>query len=100
VKTSDFDYHLPPDRIAQHPAFRRDASRLLALDRVRGAVSHHAFGDLPKLLRPGDLLVVNDTRVIPARLFGTVRREGAGRVGEGLGAAMATEREAAVAVER
>jgi len=52
VKTSDFDYHLPPDRIAQHPASRRDASRLLALDRVRGEVSHHAFADLPMLLRP------------------------------------------------
>jgi S-adenosylmethionine:tRNA ribosyltransferase-isomerase len=76
VKTSDFDYDLPPDRIAQHPSSRRDASRLLALDRARGALSHHVFADLPKLLRPGDLLVVNDTRVIPARLFGTVRRGG------------------------
>src|SRR5262245_15801157 len=76
MKTSDFDYHLPPDHIAQHPAPRRDASRLLWLDRASGAVSHHGFGDLPQLLRSGDLLVVNDTRVIPARLFGVVRREG------------------------
>jgi S-adenosylmethionine:tRNA ribosyltransferase-isomerase len=78
VKTSDFDYHLPPDRIAQHPAARRDASRLLALDRATGATSHHVFSDLPQLLREGDLLVVNDTRVIPARLFGTMRRGDAG----------------------
>jgi len=99
VKTSDFDYHLPPDRIAQHPASRRDASRLLALDRVRGEVSHHAFADLPMLLRPGDLLVVNDTRVIPARLFGTVRREGAGG-GAGPGAAVAVEREVEVLLLR
>lgn len=101
MKTSDFDYHLPPDRIAQHPASRRDASRLLALDRVRGVVSHHAFTDLPELLHPGDLLVVNDTRVIPARLFGTVRRESGGASGgEGAGAAVATEREVEVLLLR
>jgi len=82
VKTSEFDYDLPPDRIAQHPASRRDASRLLALDRTRGELSHHVFADLPKLLLPGDLLVVNDTRVIPARLFGTVRRESVGLGGD------------------
>ncbi|HEX5030395.1 MAG TPA: tRNA preQ1(34) S-adenosylmethionine ribosyltransferase-isomerase QueA [Candidatus Eisenbacteria bacterium] len=76
MKTSDFDYHLPPDRIAQHPAPRRDASRLLSLDRASGVTAHHQFIDLPALLRPGDLLVVNDTRVIPARLFGVVRRDG------------------------
>ena len=90
MKTSDFDYHLPPDSIAQHPAPRRDASRLLTLDRRSGAVAHHGFTELPALLRPGDLLVVNDTRVIPARLFGVVRREGGAAEREG-GAA---EREA------
>lgn len=107
MKTSDFEYDLPPDRIAQHPASRRDASRLLALDRVSGAVSHHAFADLPKLLRPGDLLVVNDTRVIPARLFGTVRRDGAGRDASAQGggttgapSAMAMEREVEVLLLR
>ena len=94
MKTSDFDYHLPPDRIAQHPAPRRDASRLLSLDRASGAVAHHQFSDLPGLLRPGDLLVVNDTRVIPARLFGVVRREGDG------GAAGAAEREVEVLLLR
>jgi len=74
VKTSDFDYELPPDRIAQHPAPRRDASRLLTLDRATGSIAHHTFADLPGLLRAGDLLVVNDTRVIPARVFGMLRR--------------------------
>ena len=71
MKTSDFDYELPPDRIAQHPAPARDGSKLLALDRATGAVRHHAFRDLPALLRDGDLLIVNDTRVMPARLFAT-----------------------------
>ena len=72
MKTSDFDYDLPPERIAQHPAPTRDGSRLLALDRRTGAVRHLAFRDLPSLLGEGDLLVANDTRVMPARLFATV----------------------------
>jgi len=79
LNTSDFDYDLPPERIAQRPAATRDLSRLLALDRLTGAIRHLGFRDLPSLLRPGDLLIVNDTRVIPARLFGTLRREGADR---------------------
>ena len=77
MKTSDFDYELPPERIAQRPAARRDGSRLLVLDRKTGAIQHLTFRDLPTLLLAGDLMVVNDTRVIPARLFGTLRREGA-----------------------
>jgi S-adenosylmethionine:tRNA ribosyltransferase-isomerase len=68
---SDFDYDLPPDRIAQQPARPRDASRLLVLDRASGATSHRTFRDLPDLLVPGDLLVVNDTRVIPAAFTAT-----------------------------
>jgi S-adenosylmethionine:tRNA ribosyltransferase-isomerase len=68
VRTSDFDYHLPPERIAQH-ALPRGASRLLVLDRSSGSVAHRTVGDLPTLLRAGDLLLLNDTRVIPARLF-------------------------------
>lgn len=107
MKTSDFDYHLPPDLIAQHPAPRRDASRLLSLDRASGAVAHHGFTELPGLLRPGDLLVVNDTRVIPARLFGVVRREGSagGHGGAGERAGMpgvtpAAERAGTLAAER
>ncbi|MGH2626808.1 MAG: S-adenosylmethionine:tRNA ribosyltransferase-isomerase, partial [Anaerolineales bacterium] len=68
MRTSDFDYALPPDRIAQQPASRRDSSRLLVMDRKTGALSHRTFRDLPALLRPDDLLVVNVTRVLPARL--------------------------------
>jgi S-adenosylmethionine:tRNA ribosyltransferase-isomerase len=68
VKTSDFDYDLPPELIAQTPVEPRDASRLLVLDRATGRITHRHFGDLPEFLRPGDLLVGNDSRVIPARL--------------------------------
>jgi S-adenosylmethionine:tRNA ribosyltransferase-isomerase len=69
LRTSDFDYELPDALIAQHPLPRRDASRLLCLDRATGAVDHRVFADIDALLRPGDLLVLNDTRVLPARLF-------------------------------
>ena len=67
---SDFEFDLPPDRIAQTPAPDRETARLLVLDRGSGAVSHRTVADLPGLLAPGDLLVVNDTRVFPARLLG------------------------------
>jgi S-adenosylmethionine:tRNA ribosyltransferase-isomerase len=73
---SDFDYALPPSAIAQEPLPERDASRLLLLGRVTGQRSHHRFFDLPHLLRPGDLLVMNRSRVRPARLLG--RRPGGG----------------------
>ena len=69
MRLSDFDYDLPPDRIAQEPAPRRDGSRLLILDRSVNGTRHALFGDLPGLFHPGDLLVLNDTRVIPARLL-------------------------------
>ena len=75
--TSDFDYHLPPDMIAQTPVEPRDHSRLLTLDRASGQVGHRRFYDLPDLLSPGDLLVFNDSRVFPARLNG--RGEPSGR---------------------
>jgi len=75
---SDFDYRLPPDRIAQEPARPRDASRLLVLDRASGETAHRRFRDLPDLLRPTDLLVLNDTRVIPAAF--TARRSSGGRI--------------------
>lgn len=65
-----FDYALDPACIAQHPAFERDGARLLALGRASGATSHHAVRDLPELLATGDLVVVNATRVLPARLRG------------------------------
>ncbi len=70
MKTADFDYVLPPDLIAQHPLEDRAAARMLRVDRSTGALTHRHVGDLPDVLRPGDLLVVNDTRVIPARLLG------------------------------
>lgn len=70
IKTSDFYYDLPPELIAQTPIQRRDASRLMTLDRETGAVGHKHFYDLPSLLRPGDCLVLNNSRVLPARLIG------------------------------
>ncbi len=70
MKTSDFDYHLPPDMIAQHPVEPRDSSRLLVVRRDTGALEHRIFRDITDYLRPGDLLVCNDSRVIPARVYG------------------------------
>jgi S-adenosylmethionine:tRNA ribosyltransferase-isomerase len=70
VLISDFDFDLPPELIAQEPLSDRDASRLLVLDRASGAVQHRFFRELPDLLDPGDLLVMNRSRVIPARLLG------------------------------
>jgi S-adenosylmethionine:tRNA ribosyltransferase-isomerase len=70
MKTSDFDYHLPPELIAQTPIEPRDASRLLVVDRQTGALEHRLFRDVSDYLRPGDLLIGNDSRVIPARLHG------------------------------
>lgn len=75
-----FDYDLPPELIAQQPLPERDASRLLVLDRATGAVCHRAFRDLPDLLAPGDLLVVNRSRVFPARLLGRRAKGGAAEV--------------------
>ena len=72
-----FDYALEPARIAQHPAPERDGARLLVLDRASGALSHRTIRDLPELLAPGDLLVVNATRVLPARLRGRAPSGGA-----------------------
>ncbi len=69
MKTSDFHYHLPKERIAQHPAERRDQSRLLVMDRETGGTRHLRFYDFPDLLREGDLLILNDTRVFAARLM-------------------------------
>jgi S-adenosylmethionine:tRNA ribosyltransferase-isomerase len=70
VKTSDFYYDLPQELIAQTPLERRDSSRLLTMDRQTGAMTHEHFYDLKNHLRPGDTLVLNDSRVLPARLFG------------------------------
>lgn len=70
MKTSDFYFDLPEELIAQTPLEKRDTSRLLVLDRESGQTAHMHFFDLPKLLRPGDCLVLNDSRVLPARLLG------------------------------
>jgi S-adenosylmethionine:tRNA ribosyltransferase-isomerase len=76
LRSADYDFELPAGRIAQTPAARRDASRLMVLDRKSGTISHRAFGDIEELIAPGDALVVNTTRVMRARLLGT-RESGA-----------------------
>lgn len=70
MKTSDFDYNLPEELIAQTPVEPRDHSRLLVYDRADGSIQHLHFYDLPRFLNAGDVMVINDTRVIPARLLG------------------------------
>ena len=77
-RLSDYDYHLPEGQIAQAPCEGRSGSRLMRIDRESRMLSHHRFFDLEQFLNPGDLLVVNNTRVIPARLMGT--KETGGRV--------------------
>ena len=76
MKTSDFDYELPPELIAQEPAAERDGCRLLVMDRATGALEDRVFRDIAEYLRPGDLLVANETRVMPARLLGAKRSTG------------------------
>jgi S-adenosylmethionine:tRNA ribosyltransferase-isomerase len=78
LKTSDFDYQLPPEFIAQTPVEPRDASRLLVMKRDTGKLEHALFHDIGKYLHPGDLLVINQTRVIPARIY--ARKPTGGRV--------------------
>ena len=76
MKTSDFDYELPPELIAQEPAAERDGCRLLVMDRATGELEDRIFRDIVDYLRPNDLLVVNETRVMPARLLGAKRGTG------------------------
>ena len=76
LKTSDFYYDLPQELIAQTPIAQRDHSRLMVLGRQTGEICHEHFYDIKKHLRPGDCLVINDTRVLPARLYGI--KEGGG----------------------
>ena len=76
MKTSDFNYNLPKELIAQEPCAQRDACRLLSLDKSSGQVEDLKFYEIEKLLNPGDLLVANETRVLPARLLGTKRDTG------------------------
>lgn len=77
MKTSDFDFELPQELIAQTPILNRDESRLLVLDKETGEVEHHVFKDIIDYLNPGDVLVINDTKVIPARLMGVKEDTGA-----------------------
>ncbi|WWR17439.1 tRNA preQ1(34) S-adenosylmethionine ribosyltransferase-isomerase QueA [Lachnospiraceae bacterium JLR.KK008] len=77
MKTSDYDFDLPPELIAQDPLTDRSGSRLLTLDRDSGAVGHHQFREITDYLRPGDCLVLNNTKVIPARLYGVKQETGA-----------------------
>jgi S-adenosylmethionine:tRNA ribosyltransferase-isomerase len=77
MRTADFDFALPPELIAQHPAARRDESRLLVLHRANGRIAHRKFSEIREFVRQGDVLVLNNSRVIPARLRGTkVRSSG------------------------
>ena len=76
MRTSDFDYELPPELIAQEPAAERDGCRLLVMDRADGALEDRIFRDIVEYLHPGDLLVANETRVMPARLLGAKRGTG------------------------
>lgn len=69
LRVADFDYELPEDLIAQRPPAERGQSRMMVLDRTTGAFRDSAFSEFPSLLEPGDLLVLNDSRVIPARLL-------------------------------
>jgi S-adenosylmethionine:tRNA ribosyltransferase-isomerase len=76
MNVSQFDYHLPPELIAQTPLEPRHASRLMVVKRNTGQITHHTFFDIVDLLRPGDILIANNTRVIPARLFGRKQSDG------------------------
>ena len=76
LRTEDFYYDLPKELIAQHPTAQRDACRLMTLDKHSGAVAHHVFSEIIDMLRPEDILVVNSSKVIPARLLGVSQKTG------------------------
>ncbi|HDZ77652.1 MAG TPA: tRNA preQ1(34) S-adenosylmethionine ribosyltransferase-isomerase QueA [Candidatus Omnitrophica bacterium] len=76
MKLSDFDYNLPKELIAQHPAKERGASRLLVLDRKKKTISHRKFSDIADYLLPNDLVILNNTKVLPARIFGIREKTG------------------------
>ncbi|MGB8954289.1 MAG: tRNA preQ1(34) S-adenosylmethionine ribosyltransferase-isomerase QueA [Tumebacillaceae bacterium] len=77
MRVDEFDFELPKELIAQHPLAERTASRLMTLNKRTGEIGHHVFSDLIEYLNPGDTLILNDTRVIPARLFGVKSDTGA-----------------------
>ena len=76
MDVKDFDYELPEELIAQDPLEDRSSSRLMVLDKETGSIRHRIFRDITEELEPGDCLVINNTRVIPARLFGVKRIRG------------------------
>ena len=76
MKTSDLNFHLPEELIAQHPLEKRDTSRLMVLDKSTGEIEHKHFYDVLNYLNPGDTLVLNNTRVLPARLIGEKENTG------------------------
>ena len=78
MKLSEFDYYLPPGLIAQHPAKKREQARLLVLNRKEERIEHKLFVEILRYLNPGDLLLINDTKVLPTRL--NVRQETGGKV--------------------
>src|SRR4051794_41692993 len=80
MRSDELEYELPAELIAQHPASRRDASRLLVYERTTGAVRHRTFAELPDELGEEELVVVNDTRVVPARITGRRATGGAAEV--------------------
>ena len=77
MKISDFDYYLPEELIAQKPADKRDGSRLLVVHRDTGEIEHRHFYDIIDYLKPGDCMVLNNSKVLPARLYGTKEKTGA-----------------------
>ena len=77
LKASDFDFYLPEEQIAQHPLEKRDESRLMVLDKKTGEIEHKKFYDIIDYLNKGDTLVLNNTRVMPARLIGEKETTGA-----------------------
>ena len=83
MRLAEFEYDLPQDRIALRPLEERDQSRLMRLSRSTGEISHHSFSDLPDLLRSSDLMVLNNTKVFPARLFGQRKGLTSGLLGKG-----------------
>ena len=77
MKKSDFYYDLPKELIAQHPAEPRDSARLMHIDRKTGGIEHRIFRDVTDYLQPGDCLIINDTKVLPARIYGVKDPTGA-----------------------
>ena len=71
MKVEDFNYHLPPEHIAQHPSEKRDHSKMMVINKANKSITHRQFKDITDYIKPDDLIVINNTKVIPARVFGT-----------------------------